>query len=117
MSQSIDAYKTTYQCSKQPVTRIKELNFGMGYRQILEDGLNSDTETWNMDFVPLDTTDATSLEVILSNSVKISSDFISWIPNGETTAKYWTAHDIQKQPAGPGWWKITCVFRREFILG
>jgi len=117
MSQSISGYKTSYNCTKNPVTRIKELNFGMGYRQILEDGLNSDIETWNMEFVPMDTTAVNSLLPILLNSVKVSTSFIKWTPNGESSDKYWTAHDIQKRSVGPDLWTIQCTFRREFLLG
>jgi len=116
MSQSISGYKTTYECIKNPVTRVKEIDFGMGYRNIITDGLNSDTETWSIYFIPMDTTSVVALETILLNSVNGSSNFIEWTPNGESEVKYFTAKEIQKHSVGPGLFKINCTFRREFPL-
>lgn len=117
MSQSIDGYKLSYNISKQPKTRFREVNFGQGYRQIIVDGLNADEEMWSVTFIPMDSTDSSSLESILLDSVTAASNFISWTAPGETTTKYWTAHEVSKIPAGPTLWQISCSLRREFILG
>lgn len=116
MSVSIDSYETTYSSSKTPNTNIKETNFGDGYNQTALDGINYDRESWFIEFVPLDSTSAITLEGILLNSVNGVANMLSWTPNGETTAKKWTANTINKQTAGPNLWTITCNFRREFPL-
>jgi phage-related protein len=116
MSVSIDAYKVTYSTTLSPKIRTKEAAFGQGYRQIVEDGFNSKEESWNMDFRGLDTTSVVILEAILLNSVKSTSQFISWTPPGETTAKTYTAHDILRSPMGPDIYKLQCTLRREYIL-
>lgn len=116
MAVSIDSYKVRYTTSKSPKTRIKENSFGMGYRQIIEDGPNSDEESWNVDFTPLDTTGILALESILLDSVKTTNNYLSWTPPGEDTIKYYTAHDIQKKPLSSTLWYMTCTLRREFPL-
>jgi phage-related protein len=116
MSQSIDSYKMTYSISLSPKTRVKEMNYGQGYRQIVEDGFNTAEESWNIEFRPLDSTSFLALETILLNSVKDSNNFISWTPPEESTAKYYTAHDILRSPVGPNYWRIQATLRREFIL-
>jgi len=113
---SIDSYPISYSFSKNSKTRVKEANFGMSYRQIVEDNFNSLEVTFDVDFTPMDSTSAIALEAILLDSVKDSSNFISWIGPGELSASYYTAHEIQKKPAGPHLWYISCQLRKEYIL-
>lgn len=114
MSQSISAYDVTYNTSKNPQTRFKEVNFGGGYRQITVDQTDYDEEKWSVDFKPLSETNANALETILLNSVNGTSNYILWTGPGESTAKYYTAHSITKFKQGPNCWKMACELRREF---
>jgi phage-related protein len=109
-------YKITINSSKTPAYNIKEVTFGDGYNQIGLDGINYDREQWSMDFVLLDTTSSLELETLLLESVNGTSNYLRWTPAGESTQKYWTAHNVSKQPRGNGFWKITCNLRREFPL-
>lgn len=117
MSQSIDNYKSFRNPTGAKKTRVNENSYGQGYRQIIVDGLNADEENWDIQFVPVDTTTAASLETILLDSVKESSNFILWEPPGDTTSKYFTAQDIMKKSVSPTLWVISCTLRREYILG
>jgi len=114
MGVNISNYKVTYNAVKNPKTRFKESNFGMGFRQIVEDGPNSDEETWDIDFRAMDSTTVLVLEGILLNSVKSSSSLLYWTPPGEETTKYYTAHEVQKTFLSPTLFKLKCTFRREF---
>ena len=116
MSQSIASYRITNSFSKSPKTRSREVNFGGGYRQIIVDGLNAKEEVWQVEFIPYINTTASGLETILLNSTSSASNFISWTPPGESTAKNYTAQDIQKQHIPPSWYVVSCSLRREFIL-
>ena len=99
---------------KKPSTRVNEINFGGGYRQIVADQTDYDEEMWTVDFVPMSLANANALETILLNSVNGTSNYILWTGPGESTAKYYTAHNINKRKDGPTCWKIGCEFRREF---
>jgi phage-related protein len=114
MSQSIAAYKVTYNTRKKPATRVKEVSFGGGYRQILVDQTDYDEEQWEVDFAPVTEAQALALETILLNSVNGTSNYILWTGPGESTAKYYTASGISKYKQGPNCWKLGCAFRREF---
>jgi phage-related protein len=116
MSISIDSYETTYTTSKSSQHNVKETAFGDGYRQTALDGINYQRENWSVEFVPIDSTAANALEVILLNSRSGLSNVLSWTPNGESTTKYWTAHDISKTPNSESLWTVTCTLRREFPL-
>jgi phage-related protein len=116
MSQSISSYRLTNSFVRNPKTRVKELSFGGGYRQIVVDGLNANEETWQVEFIPYTATTASGLETILLNSTSSASNFISWTPPGTSTVSYFTAQDIQKQHIPPSWYVITATLRKEFIL-
>jgi len=116
MSVSIDSYETTYNCSKTPAYNIKETQFGDGYIQTALDGINYDREEWSIEFEPLTTAAANTLEGILLNSVNGTANVLSWTPMGEASAKKWTAHQVNKRPNSTTTWSITCSFRREFPL-
>jgi phage-related protein len=113
---SIDSYPVSYSFSKNSKTRVKDTSFGMGYRQIVEDNFNSLELTWDVDFTPMDSTAAITLEAILVDSVKNSTKFISWIGPGEVATSNYTAHEIQKKPASHNLWRISCQLRKEYTL-
>lgn len=117
MSQSIDAYTIVSSFTKNPKTRVKEISFGGGYRQMIVDGLNANEETWQIEFKPLLSGAATTLENILLNSTTASSNLISWTPPGAGSTSYFSAHDIQKTFVAPYWYILTTTLRKEFILG
>lgn len=109
-------YAVTYNTIKNPRSRITEVNFGDGYRQISIDGINYQEESWQVDFKPITQTQANSLEQILLQSVNGSDNYLYWTGPGESKAKYYTAHNISKIPLASNLWKVTCQLRREFPL-
>ena len=109
-------YGVTYNTSKRPKTRVNEVSFGDGYRQIVVDGINYDEEMWDVDFVPTTSTTTAALETLLLNSKNGTANYLLWTGPGETVAKYYTADSINKIFIGPDCWKISCELRREFIL-
>lgn len=119
MSVALDTTSTyflEYSSTKTLQYKTKEIQFGDGYRQILLDGINYDQEEWSLQFAPLPTTSANTLEGILANSVNGTAKYLAWTPHGEATTKYWTATDINKTGIANGYWSISCRLRREFPL-
>ncbi len=115
MSQDL-TYEVSYNTSKQPSYRANQTPFGDGYRQYTLDGTNFDDEQWNVDFVPISQIDVNNLELLLLQSVAGTDNYLKWTPPGESTAKYYTATQVQKFSVGPSKWKINCQLRREFPL-
>ena len=113
---STTTYPLSYNTVKAPVMRAKETVFGDGYRQITIDGTNYQMETWSVDWVLLVTAKADTLEDLLLNSINGTDNYLLWQGPGQSTAKYYTAHDIGRIPVSSTLWKITATFRREFPL-
>lgn len=109
-------YEVSYNTSKQPSYRTKMAQFGDGYRQITLDGTNFDEEVWNVDFIPINLINANNLELTLLQSVKGTDNYLLWTPPGESTAKYYTAEQVQKFSVGPNKWKINAQLTRQFPL-
>ena len=109
-------YKVMYSTSKTPSTRVNETSFGDSYRQVTVDGINYQEETWDVSFVPTSPAETTSLEALLLNSLNGTSNYLLWTGPGESTAKYYTAHNVNKQFLGPSCYKMYCQLRREFPL-
>lgn len=109
-------YKLTNNISVNKKIRVKEIEFGDGYRNVIVDGQNYDQEEWNLEFVPMDSTTATTLQALLVNSLNGSANYLSWTPPGDSSTKYWTAHTISKRLIDNDFWQINCMLRREYIL-
>lgn len=118
MSQPLNTstYRLTNNISVNKKLRVKEIEFGDGYRNVVVDGVNYDIEEWDLEFFPIDSTSALTLEALLKNSLNGTSNYLSWTPPGESTTKYWTAHNINKRLVDNDYWQITTMLRREYIL-
>lgn len=120
MSVTLDTstYKLTSNTQKQSNYNTKKLQFGDGYINIALDGINYDREQWSMDFIPMDSTEANTLEAMLKNSVSGEAYYLKWMPAGEASYKYWIAESVNKAPVqgSSTLWKITCTLTRMFPL-
>jgi len=109
-------YKITQNSSVSGGYRNKSIQFGDGYNQSVLDGINYESEVWNLDFLPLAAAASLTLSGILKNSVNGTSNVLSWTPPGEASTKYWQASEIKRAPAGGDYWKVTCKLTRVYPL-
>ena len=79
--------KITIDSSKSTVNRIIKAQFGDGYAQTIQDGLNSNIDFWNIIYAPLTGTDLTTVENFIT-TVGVHT-FFEWTPFGEVTLKKW----------------------------
>lgn len=79
--------KISLNSSKSIRNRVIEAQFGNGYRQVANDGLNSNVDSWSLQFVPLSGTDLTTMQTFLT-TVGVSTWF-TWTPLGESVSKKW----------------------------
>ena len=116
MSFNLDSYKHTFNTIKRPKTRFKEVMFGDGYRQVVVDGLNPDEIDWDYETIPYSLTTINTIEAGLLNSVKSSSNLITWTGPGETSSSNYTAKDVEKKTLSSNLYQITCKLRKEFFV-
>jgi len=118
MAQALNTstYKLSRNLSCNKKLRVKEIEFGDGYRNVIGDGINQDIEEWSLEFRPMDSTSIYNLETLLKNSLNGTANYLSWTPPNDTVTKYWTAHEINKRYLANNFWQISCRLRREYIL-
>jgi len=104
-------------CSNSGEYNTMSVQFGDGYRQSTIDGINYDRETWNLTFVPLDSTTCVVLKNLLKNSQNGTANLLSWTPPGESATKYWSASRINMNSTEIyDYWQVSCILTREFPL-
>ena len=81
------ACKITFNSSKKRKNNSESISFGDGYEQVVDIGLNSSYDEWNLEFAPLNTTLKTVMDSFL-DTVKTSTTF-TWTPPGESVEKKW----------------------------
>lgn len=79
--------KITINSQKSQTNRNLFSQFGDGYSQVASDGLNSDIDSWEIRYAPLDATDLTTLDAFLSIVKTVA--WFTWTPFGEVTEKKW----------------------------
>lgn len=115
MAASISTYSIQSQ-NKSPETKIKKAQFGDGYSQITIDGINYDRENISLQFIPMDSTSTSALELILLNSVNGTSNMILFTPHGDSTAKYYIASDVKNDTLARDKYQISCMLERQFPI-
>lgn len=71
--------------SKSSTPRIREVKFGDGYSQRMQDGMNYMTETWNLSFANRTFTDIDSMLTFLQGKGGVLA--FTWTPPGESEIK------------------------------
>lgn len=97
---------------KSQSNRLLMAQYGDGYAQFTPDGINVNTDKWDLIFVPLQdgvpsgTTYYTSL-ITFYNNVGVTQWFY-WTPLGETTPKKWriTKDTYKPTPLSASAWQI-----------
>jgi len=102
--------------SKETIVRTKT-NGDDRYRDAASDGINTELETWTINWVPMYYTTAVALEALLKNSTRGKDNYLAWTPPGESTLKYYSAEGISRRIVGPRFLQISATMKRRFITG
>jgi len=119
MAVSLDtetAYMLEYGSSATLNLRVNETQFGDGYKQSVQDGINTDEESWSLTFLPIETASSITLVGLLKQSKNGTANVLSWTPPGESTAKYYEASDITRKPISYTLWQVGCTLTRVFPI-
>jgi phage-related protein len=88
--------KITNQTTKTSKDRVLIAQFGNGYSQIANDGINSKVDSWQIQYAPIYGADLITLNAFL-DLVGVTAWF-TWIPLGEAVSKKWRIDkDSRKQ--------------------
>ena len=79
--------RITSASQKKVVNRVIEAQFGGGYRQVANDGTNSDVDTWTIQIAPLEGDNLTQMRSFLDTIGVV--EWFQWTPLGEIVAKNW----------------------------
>lgn len=87
-----------------------EAQFGDGYKQIANNGLNSLIETWDLSWIWVNATDKTTIMAALE-----SGQLLTWIPYGDTVNKtFIIVKDSLSMSFTASYFKISCQIERVF---
>lgn len=98
--------------SKSASPKVLRVNFGDGYNQRADDGINNSNERWNVEWDGPSMTDANTLETFLKSYGAQSFD---WTPPGESLQKF-VVLSWSSTPLGNLGKKITATFERVYDL-
>jgi phage-related protein len=109
--------KITTQSTLSTSNRIISAQYGNGFEQIAPDGLNSNIDTWDIIYAPLEGTDLTTLLTFIS-----TVDVVSWFtytPLGESTSKKWriVKDSIKRNMISTTKWQMSFSIKQCFDLG
>ena len=100
------------QASKSGTPRTLRVEFGDGYNQRADDGINNSGEKWNVGWDGLVMTDANTLEAFLKSHGAESFD---WTPPGESQ-QYFIVLSWNATPIGDQGKRMTAIFERVYDL-
>jgi phage-related protein len=106
-------YTPTYAVYQSVTPRVLQTEFGDGYTQRTGDGLNTQRQIWNVEFVS-DTTTINNIVAFLEATN--GSDSFDWTPPRQSSALKFRYTEYARQPMGPTTDKLTATFRQEFDL-
>jgi phage-related protein len=98
----------------QITARVLQANFGDGYNQRVNDGINNINEQWDVQFAALDQTNAA--EIIDFLEARGGYQSFLWIPPGESTYKKYICKEWNKSFPGASLTNISAKFMRVFDL-
>jgi len=101
-------YSPTIASQKQHHPKVKKIQFGNGYYQIVGDGINSNMEKWSLSFT-VDDTDKQAIEDFFNTASGYT--YFNWTSdeNGATQKQY-ICNQWNIQPLGANNYNINATF-------
>lgn len=96
--------------SSQPRTRV--VQFGDGYQQRVNFGLNQNPKEWSLTFM-VENDDANTIENFLDARADDAASF-DWIPPKSTTSYKWICREWSRRLVGDNFNEITATFSQVF---
>lgn len=100
--------------SKTVGTRVRKTDFGDGYGQRVEDGINTVRAQWNVGWSSLTEAEKTAVDVFLAE--RKGTKYFLWTPPGEGSPLKWICSSWQIDPLDPGAYSFSAQFVQVFDL-
>lgn len=94
--------------------RVRRVDFGDGFSQRAEDGINNARQVWQMQWKRIRDADAETLRLFFRGLAGVAT--VDWTPYAQATPRKWTATGWQSQPNGAGLQDCSITFTEEFDL-
>jgi phage-related protein len=103
----------TYSVNKSVTPRVNMSDFGDGYTQRAGDGLNTQRQIWDVEFIS-DSTTVDAIESFLENTGGYQS--FDWTPPRQSAELKFRYTTYNRDAVGPFDDRLTATFRQEFDL-
>ena len=103
----------SYGAEKRSQPRRRVVQFGDGYEQRVQFGLNQNPKEWSLSWNNITETDADTIETFLDARAADSASF-DWTPPGESTAYKWVCDSWTKSIPYNNRAIITATFRQVY---
>ena len=109
--------KITTQSTLSTVNRILLAQYGNGFKQVANDGLNNSIDTWALVYAPLEGTDLTTLLTFIDTVGTVA--WFTYTPLGESTSKKWriVKDSIKRNMLSTTKWQMNFSIEQCFDLG
>jgi len=107
------AITPAYGASKASAPTIRKVQFGDGYEQRLNFGLNQNPKTWNLTWNNITEANADTIEAFLDARALDGASF-DWTPPDTSTSYKWVCETWDKSIPYTGRAVITATFRQVF---
>jgi phage-related protein len=83
-------YTPSDSSSRKLKVRVRKSQFGDGYAQRVEDGLNSSAQVWSLIYTDCNAADGNAIEAIFNGALTVAFD---WTPPGGATSLKWVCEE------------------------
>lgn len=94
--------------------RVRRVQFGDGYSQRAEDGLNAQPQEWRLNWAAIPDATAEALRLFFKERGGVR--IIDWTPFGQAVALKWTNGPFKSKPSGYGISDCSVTLTQEFDL-
>lgn len=101
-----------YGASKKSQPSVRSIQFGSGYSQRAQFGINQDPKVWTLSWENRTATDANSIEDFLEARKGVES--FSWTPPDDTTSYKWICQEWTKTMPYSNLFNISATFIQVF---
>ena len=101
-----------YGASKQAKPQVRSIQFGSGYSQRAQFGINQDPKVWTLQWDNRTATDANTIEDFLEARKGVES--FAWTPPDDTTSYRWICQEWTKTMPYSNLFNISATFIQVF---
>lgn len=109
---AVFTYVADFGATKQKAPKVTNISFGDGYKQRASFGVNTNPDTWALQFANRSESDATAIDDFLTARAGVES--FDWTPPGSATARKFICQKWTKTTVKANLFSIDAEFEEVF---